>query len=115
MEEKTNRLGEAWFLVRWITGLAIDVILTAGACLTMFWLFFFYLKHPLTGVPFVPDRFLSHPLVALFISLGVFSAFMAGRQWVRTQYFTHILPEVWNDTVKHFIEEAHRQYKDDDK
>lgn len=112
MTDKTN-LGELWFYVRWATGWALDILITMGGALAMYWMFFFYSTHPITGVPVLPDTWMASPPLAFAVAVGVFAAFMSGRQWVRTQYFTHILPEVWADTVASFIKKAKEEHKDE--
>ena len=102
MTDKTN-LGELWFYVRWVTGWIIDIMITVGGAVAMYWMYFFYLQHPLKGIPVVPESWMASPIVSSFVALGIFASFMAGRQWVRTQYFTHILPEVWHDTIQRFL------------
>lgn len=102
-------MSNLWFTARWATGYLLDLAITIGGAAAMVWSLFFYLRYPLTGLPLIPDGFLASPIIAFGVSLGVFSAFMAGRQWVRTQYFTHILPEVWNETVQNFVQSAKEQ------
>lgn len=112
---ENNYPSNIWFTVRWFTGYLIDLIITVGGIVGMVWTLHLYYKYPLTGVPLIPDWFARTPFVAFGISLGVFAAFMAGRQWVRAQYFTHVLPEVWNDTVQNFIKNAKKEERERNK
>jgi hypothetical protein len=90
-----------WFFVRWYTGLAIDVLIMLGAALVT--------GSVIYAVRSVPPetlgmfRYMQSPFVMMAMAIAMFTAMMAGRQWARTQYFTHILPEVWENTVKEFL------------
>lgn len=109
---KNDNLAESlWFTARWVTGYFVDFVITVGSVAAMLWSMSFYLKNPLHDLPLISDSVLSHPLTAFGVGVGVFAAFMSGRQWVRTQYFHHILPEVWQDAVKSFVESANKDKK----
>lgn len=100
---------QIWFTARWITGYLVDLLITVGGVSAMVWSMTFYLKHPLRDLPLLSDQFLAHPVIAFGVGLGVFASFMSGRQWVRTQYFHHVLPEVWNDAIQNFIKNANKE------
>jgi hypothetical protein len=105
-------LDNLWFTARWFTGWVIDLFISFGGIYAMIWAFFLYKKYPIQDIEYVSSA--NSTLVALGVSLGIFSAIMAGRAWARAQYFTHIMPEVWTDTVKNFIKQAKEQKEEKD-
>lgn len=106
MDNEENLIDQIWFMTRWFTGYVVDVLITIGGASAMVWSMSFYNKHPIVDIPLLSNEFLANPLMGFGVGIGMFSAFMAGRQWVRTQYFHHVLPEVWNDAIKKFVNEA---------
>lgn len=106
-------LGRIWFSARWITGAAVDVGITVGSIvgssLALEKLINF---NPLKALG-IPVSWMENPLVSFCIAMALFGAGLAGRQWVRTQYFTHLLPEVWDDTIQNLLKRAHEEHKDE--
>lgn len=105
--EMKEILSNIWFTVRWYTGIMLDVIIVIGSLFGAFWIFEkMFGVQPLVDLLGIPSSIVHSNFVGACITIAIFSAAMAGRQWVRTQYFTHILPEVWKDTIQKFMKEA---------
>jgi hypothetical protein len=108
-EKDMSLSSRVWFTVRWYTGFVIDICITVGGIAASLWLF----EKMFGNTPIsLPATFYKLPFVQFSMVISLLSMAMAGRQWARTQYFTHVLPEVWNDTVQNFLKNAK---KDEDK
>lgn len=112
-KNEVNVASQLWFLVRWATGFALDILIFYGAIL---------ITLVVPGVLIsLPEKTLGpwawvvqHPINILALMVALFTALMAGKAWARSQYFTHILPEVWANTIRDLITKAKQEHGEDE-
>lgn len=100
-KQEVSAWEQAWFLIRWATGYVIDLALLVGA-----------IFGTATVALYFRNLGTINPFWVICISGAVFAAMMSGRVWARTQYFTHILPEIWERTIKDLVEKAKEDYEE---
>jgi hypothetical protein len=102
-----------WFLARWATGYAIDIGLTFGAVavsLAALMVLPEVSANLVEAGHTTPGNIIVYPPTQVLIVLSIFAAVMAGRNWARNMYFTHILPEAWHDAVRDIIRHAQNEH-----